>query len=165
MNKNFIFCIAIAIVLNLSSCGTQYLANNEEGTTTNSVVGLELHEEISIPLDMTHTWKLKTLRSNEKESFIKIVHTDKTPTLEIRNDGRIDGYDGCNSFRSKIVAIDNNKIKFSGFLGTNRGCHPSVYWYNKFYNAIGSVNNYTLQNGELSLKKDSHTLIIFSKIR
>ena len=116
-----------------------------------------------LPIDIINKWKLESVKAYTDESFMKIVSNDKTPILCINRDSSVGGYDGCNGFSSKVVIYENNNISFSGFLSTSRGCHPDVYWHNKFYKAIGIINNYTVQNGKLLLKKDSHVLMIFAK--
>ncbi|MBK5721309.1 META domain-containing protein [Dysgonomonas sp. Marseille-P4677] len=161
MNQIRIMCIFL--VLSFLSCNTQYLVNNEYEVSTNSSE-LELHEEIPIPLDMVNEWELETLRTDINKNFMNIISNDKTLTLGISSDGRVSGYDGCNNYSSKIIFVDRNNFSFSSFLTTSRACHPSVYWHSKFYKTIGSVNNYTIQNGKLLLKKDSHVLMTFSKI-
>ncbi len=160
---NPIRIIYIFFTLSFLSCNTQYLVNNEHEFSTNSSE-LELHKEVLVPLDMINKWKLETLRTDINKNFMDIISNDKTLTLGISSDGRVSGHDGCNNYNSKIIFVDRNSFSFSGFLATSRGCHPSVYWHSEFYKAIGRVNNYTIQNGRLLLKKDSYVLITFSKI-
>lgn len=162
MNKVFIICVAL--VFNFTSCGTQYLVNSEEEVSTNNSDS-EPSDVINLPLDIVHEWKVETVRTDAKESFMKIISNNKTPTLNIYNNSSVNGYDGCNGYSSKIMVDNSNNIKFLSFLATSRGCHPSVYWHEKFYKALGSINNYVVQNGKLLLKKDSHILMTFSKIK
>jgi len=161
MNRAFVICIFI--ILNYTSCGILNLAYNEDEATI-SDPEVDFPKEVYVPFDITYKWKLEALRTDPKESFMKIIHKDKIPTLQINKDSRVNGYDGCNGFSSKIIVNNYTEIKFLGFLATQRGCHPSVYWHGEFYKAMGTVNNYSIQNGKLYFKKDSYALMVFSKI-
>lgn len=161
MNKAVI--TYITIIFNLISCSTSHLANNEE-EFPNDNSELVSHEEIFVPADIIYSWKLEALRVEANESFMKIINNNKTPTLKINKNGHVEGYDGCNGYSSKIIFINSSNYRFSGFLSTSRGCHPSVYWHDKFYKAISTANNYNIQSGKLLLKRDSHVLMTFFKI-
>lgn len=160
MNKYFI--IGIIFIFNLTSCNIFHFVNAEDGSFTDNSEP-EFFEGIDAPADIVHKWKLMTLRANVGEDFVDIISKDKTPTLKIDKDNRFGGYDGCNTYSGRII-IGNNNILFSKFLSTQRGCHPDVYWHQKFYSALSNVNNYTMQNGNLLLKRDSYVLMVFVKI-
>lgn len=162
IDMNRIFIICIILIFNLSSCGTQHIMKNEEDISSNTSYP-ELLDEIVVPLDIIYKWKLEILRSNANESFVKITNNDKAPTLEINQDSRVNGYDGCNSYGGRITFVEGNNIAFSSFLSTSKGCPPSIYWHNQFYKAFNRVNNYEIRSGNLLLKEDSHTLMTFSK--
>ena len=161
MNK--IFVIYIIILFNFSSCGILHLVFNEEESLANTL-GFDSPNVINLPPDIVCQWKLVSVRISIYEQFMLTLNSDKAPTLGISGDGYIGGHDGCNGYSGKIVMDNNKNITFSNLLATSRGCPPGAYWHDKFYMALGRINNYVVQDKKLLLKQDSHVLMTFSKI-
>jgi heat shock protein HslJ len=87
-----------------------------------------------------------------------------TPILEVGTDGRINTYAGCNSFYGTST-IAGNAIKFAISGSTYKGCFDKEQQNLEqiVFGTLSRVNNYSIKNGKLLLKRDSDVLMTYGE--
>jgi len=79
------------------------------------------------------------------------VIDDLQTTLEIKPDGSYGGNGGCNTYRGKLK-VQNGSIAFAPAAATRKMCAPAVMdQEQKFFDALGTVTSWKLENGILHL--------------
>lgn len=96
-------------------------------------------------------WKLIEIREQKvtAENF-----ASKEPHLILKvADNKVNGNGGCNSFfGTYTLQADSNRISFSQIGSTRMAClKPTVE--SDFFNALETVDNYTVKNDTLQLNK------------
>ena len=81
-------------------------------------------------------------------------------TLNISNNGSFSGFAFCNSFFGKYTQKGNN-IKFGNIARTRKGCGPDDKIENIILNSLGIVDNFSIENKQLLLKKDTEIIMIY----
>ena len=81
-------------------------------------------------------------------------------TLTINNKGRFSGFAVCNSFYGKYTRKEN-KIKFENDMSTQKNCIRNNSIENIIMSTLGEINNYSIENKKLLLKKDTDLLMIY----
>ncbi|WP_411036731.1 META domain-containing protein [Shinella sp. BYT-45] len=72
-------------------------------------------------------------------------------TLEIKPDGSYGGNGGCNTYRGKLK-VQNGNIAFAPAAATRKMCAPAIMdQEQKFFDALGTVTSWKLENGILHL--------------
>jgi len=105
-------------------------------------------------------WTLISLRTNSHDDFL-FPKLERMPTLKVdRKGASYGGYDSCNNF-SGIIELKNDSIKFTAAISTLRGCMDNLGVDNLLRTAFEQINNYSINNKELHLKKDSVSMIIY----
>ena len=104
-------------------------------------------------------WSLVSVRVKSGDTLLT-PRTDHIPTLKISFDGTISGTTGCNRFIGN-VAVTGNTLKFGGIVVTHVFCPNAMKVENAVLNAFNSVDNYTIENGLLLLKKNSEVYATF----
>ena len=81
----------------------------------------------------------------------KGVIDDLQTTLEIKPDGTYGGNGGCNTYRGKLKG-ENGSITFAPAAATRKMCAPAIMdQEQKFFDALGTVVSWKLENGILHL--------------
>ena len=134
--KNVITLFFVAILMLAQSCKT---SQNTHTSKENPVVLENLEKK----------WKLIELNgvpvaseSGKKLAFIELDLSKSS----------VSGNDGCNSFHGEVNVAQNYKINFSKIASTEMAC-LDVTTGESFYKALELADNYTLNNGVLSLNK------------
>ncbi len=110
--------------------------------------------------DLTATeWSLVSVRVKSGDTLLT-PRINNIPTLKISSDGTISGTTGCNRFIGN-VAVTGNTLKFGGIVVTHVFCPNAMKVENAVLNAFNSVDNYTIENGLLLLKKNSEVYATF----
>ncbi|HEV7248355.1 MAG TPA: META domain-containing protein [Shinella sp.] len=79
------------------------------------------------------------------------VIDDLQTTLEIKPDGNYGGNGGCNTYRGKLK-VQNGNIAFAPAAATRKMCAPAIMdQEQKFFDALGTVTSWKLENGILHL--------------
>lgn len=100
--------------------------------------------------EITETyWKLKTLEGktvemadNQEREIYFILKTDEN---------RITGFAGCNNFSGNYALEEGNRIRFDHLLSTLKACPDVDVNESEFLKVFELADNYTINNGELSL--------------
>lgn len=100
--------------------------------------------------EITETyWKLKTLEGktvkmadNQEREIYFILKTDEN---------RITGFAGCNNFGGNYALEEGNRIRFDQLLSTLKACPDVDVNESEFLKVFELADNYTINNGELSL--------------
>jgi len=81
-------------------------------------------------------------------------------TLKISNNGNFSGFAFCNSFFGQYTKIGNN-IKFGNPMMTRKGCGPDDNIEDIIMNSLAIVDNFSIENRQLLLKKDTEVIMIY----
>ena len=140
---------AILISLAVVSCSIyQYSDNNQSK---------DIITEIR-PRDITErNWRLNKINQFSQSLTDEVV-------LSIRTDGYFDFSADCNSHIG-IYETDGKAIQFEYKYGSSRGCPNSSGISKVLRRTLEEVNNYTIEENILYLKKDSDILASFIKNR
>ena len=122
----------------LSSCGSKKNANTME--TSNPAFS-------QIPTETF--WQLETLEGKDLSDF-KNNGREIGFTLH-KEDNRISGFSGCNSFFGTYKFESGNRIRFSSLGATKMACPDIAFNENEFLNIFELADNYTLNGNTLSI--------------
>ncbi len=104
-------------------------------------------------------WKLvkigsKTMKYSEGEDPISLLMTSEPENLS--------GYAGCNRYFGKF-SIKKNKISFSQMGATMIACpEQDMDFENRYLQTFDKINNYTISNDTLYLRRDEKAMLIFT---
>jgi|GEM_PF-857604 heat shock protein HslJ len=104
-------------------------------------------------------WSLVSVRVKGGDKILT-PDIDHIPTLKISSNGTISGTTGCNRFIGN-VAVTENTLKFGGIVVTHVFCSDAMEIENALLNTFNSVDNYTIENRLLLLKKNSEVYATF----
>lgn len=93
-------------------------------------------------------WKLKTLQG--KDIMNNSENRDIHFMLNI-DEKRVTGFTGCNTFFGEYILEQGNRIKFEKMGSTRMACPDSDFNEQDFLNVLSTADNYTINNGVLSL--------------
>jgi heat shock protein HslJ len=97
-----------------------------------------------VPGGLGGTWLAEDIAGN---GVIDNLQT----TLEIKPDGSYGGNGGCNTYRGKLK-VQNGNIAFAPAAATRKMCAPAIMdQEQKFFDALGTVTSWKLENGILHL--------------
>lgn len=98
----------------------------------------------AVPAGLGGSWLAEDIAG---KGVIDDLHT----TLEIKPDGSYGGNGGCNTYRGKLK-VQNGNIAFAPAAATRKMCAPAVMdQEQKFFDALGTVTSWKLENGVLHL--------------
>lgn len=96
-------------------------------------------------------WVLTELRG---KAITKSEHFNKEPFLAFKaEDGTFFGHTGCNGFGGSVKKMNDFKIEFGPAMQTMMACVGMMDIENQFTEALRTADNYTVNNGVLSLNK------------
>jgi len=149
--RNKLAAIAIAIVaLTVISCNTAKKAN--DNTMQDSATKIT-----------NSTWELVKLGGTN----IDQANTDgKKIQFSLNSvDQRAFGYSGCNTFNGSYTLEKGNRISFSQMASTSMACPDTEISEQEVLNAFNLADNYTINNGMLSLNVGKRApLAVFKKV-
>lgn len=108
----------------------------------------------ALPPGLSATWVVEDINGT---GAIDNLQT----TLEIRTDGSYGGNGGCNTYRGNLKFGKEGEVTFAPAAATRKMCAPAVMdQEQKFFDALGTVKSWKLENGELHLadKDGGHAL-------
>ncbi len=103
-------------------------------------------------------WILVSVKSKDGLSNLT-PSNDSYPTLLI-SEGRASGSAGCNRFMGSVT-VDGNSLKFDKMATTMMLCQDGMDLEEAVLNIFGQANSYTVEKGNLLLKKDAEVLAVF----
>lgn len=106
-------------------------------------------------------WQLVSVR-NSIQGNIKYPEPDRVPTLQIDNDGKYSGYDGCNNFHGKCT-FSRDSIAFESGISTLKACLDEKLVDDLLRSAFKEITNYSVEGNQLILKKHSEPFIIYRR--
>lgn len=96
-------------------------------------------------------WVLMELRG---KTIKKSEQFNKEPYLAFKaDDGTFFGHSGCNGFGGSVKQMTDFKIEFGPAMQTMMACVGMMDIENQFTEALRTADNYTVNNGVLSLNK------------
>lgn len=96
-------------------------------------------------------WVLIELRG---KPVVKSEQLQKEPFLAFKEeDGTFFGHSGCNGFGGSVKQMNDFKIEFGPAMQTMMACLGIMDIENQFGEALRTADNYTVNNGMLSLNK------------
>ncbi len=104
-------------------------------------------------------WKLlqigsKKMKYAEGEDPITLLMTCEPENLS--------GFAGCNRYFGKF-SVKNNKLSFKQMGVTQIACpEQDTDFENRYLNSLNKVNNYSVENDTLYLRKDDRVLLIYT---
>ena len=100
-------------------------------------------------LQETH-WKLTELMSHP---VVMNENMKKEIYIVLKKDGNsVHGFSGCNTIMGKFELKEGNRIAFSAMASTMMAC-PDMATESEFNKMLGTVDNYSINNGVLTLNK------------
>lgn len=156
MPKILIYLLPCFLLYSLGACSSWQNIESTTASTYNSPNSTSI-----IPQELTSVkWVLLNVRVNSKEAFI-IPSLNNIPTLSFKEEGKFNGYSSCNSFFGEVI-VEKNSIEFRQITSTQRGCGNTIGLEETIFKALRRVDNYTIQNRKLFLKKNSDILLTYS---
>jgi heat shock protein HslJ len=154
----FIILITCWLLATLVSCSSfLYTSTNTQENTNN----LANENENLNANDTIHYIKCSLL--SIKTSAFEILSfpiRNNSSTLKISNNGNFSGFAFCNSFFGQYTKIGNN-IKFGNCTMTRKGCGPDENIENIIMNSLGIVDNFSIENKQLLLKKGTEVIMVY----
>ncbi|MDR0419256.1 MAG: META domain-containing protein [Prevotellaceae bacterium] len=108
-------------------------------------------------------WGLISVRSKDGKKTLP-APKEQLPTLRITTEGRAAGYAGCNNFFGPVT-IDGYSLKFGNMASTMKMCVSVMDVENAIMAIFEEVDNYTVANGNLLLRKGKEVLATYSSFR
>lgn len=131
-----------------------------------TVVGCDSTKQTVASMDTNinnTTWELTTLEGqniDQSNTDGKKIHFNLNST-----DQTISGYSGCNIFSGSYNLESGGRIDISNLASTRMACPDSEFNENKMLKALELADNYTFQNGMLSLNIGRRApLAVFKKV-
>ena len=117
------------------------------------------HADDAVPAGLGGAWLAEDIAG-------KGVIDDLQTTLEIKPDGTYGGNGGCNTYRGKLK-VQSGSIAFAPAAATRKMCIPAIMdQEQKFFDALGTVTSWKLENGILHLTgKDGAPAIRLAELR
>ncbi|HTO16493.1 MAG TPA: META domain-containing protein [Edaphocola sp.] len=115
-------------------------------------IGKVMEENNGLKMSETHLvgkWELTTLFGKK----IKMENSDNQPTIEFNSDGKFYGNNGCNIYNGSLNEVDKFRIVFGDAIQTMKACYEAMEIERQFMDVIRTADNYTINNGILSLNK------------
>ncbi|WP_042492295.1 META domain-containing protein [Aequorivita sublithincola] len=141
-------------IIALAMVGCNSAKNTTSPTNENNLEGTS---EIT-----QSTWELITLQGQP----IDQNSTDKKINFQLNEiDKAITGFSGCNTFRGNYSLESGNRISFTQLASTRMACPDALINESEFMNALGKADNYSIEDGFLSLNKTGEApLTVFKKV-
>jgi putative lipoprotein len=108
-------------------------------------------------------WRLASYNFIDKVAY----PIDKmTITLNVREDGRLGGKSGCNSYGGGYT-VEDNKLKLTGMFSTRMACEEMrMSFEGRFLAVLGAADTFSLENGELTITDPkTHSFLRFVEVK
>ncbi len=150
----FIIFITCWLLATLVSCSSFLYTSTQENTNNLANENLNANDTI-------HYIKcsLLSIKTSAFENLAFPIRNNSS-TLTIINNGSFSGFAFCNSFFGKYTKRENN-IKFGNCTMTRKGCGPDDKIENIIMNSLGIVDNFSIENKQLLLKKGTEVIMVY----
>lgn len=159
----FIETLSKPATIAINEKGELTLTNKENVVVIKFTKGEKPEEkEATAPVTMENLigkWILKSMADKNVSDLFK----DKMPTIEFANDSTVNGYAGCNNYRSKYEINEESVITFGSLMSTKMAC-PSLDGENQFSIILSTPSQVTINDSILSFIKDGINVAEFSKV-
>lgn len=141
------------ITLTMISCGTTQKSNDQT------------KEDQSQSTDITNTtWELVKLEGQDIDQSERKGQKIQFTLNSV--DEKASGYSGCNTFNGAYTLEEGNRISFSQMASTRMACPESDVNEQDILDVFNSTDNYTINNGVLSLNVGKRApLAVFKKVK
>jgi heat shock protein HslJ len=95
-----------------------------------------------------HSWTVTTLYGQD----LTAPADRDLPYLTFTEDGKVQGHTGCNPINGTYTLEEGLRIRFEGLASGLAFCEDVAY-ESDFLEVLNATDNYTLNNGSLSLNK------------
>ncbi|MDR3058377.1 MAG: META domain-containing protein [Prevotella sp.] len=103
-------------------------------------------------------WNLTSISGGD----IATLFTDKVPTMEISNDGKVFGNAGCNTYRTAYTLAENT-VTFGPVMSTKMAC-PSLKGEGLFTSFLSTPLQAGLNGDKLTFFKEGNIVLEFTKV-
>src|SRR5690606_33289306 len=93
-------------------------------------------------------WVVKSIEGNAIDTS-----KSRTPFIVFREDAKMGGNSGCNSYGGSYTLGEGTSIRFSQVFSTKMACMDEGNPENTFFTAFNQVNQYQIADNELVLGK------------
>jgi heat shock protein HslJ len=161
--KNYVFKVLTICGLLISTLACSiYQAVETETQNETGIIGIQgVLNTFNLNCD------LMIIKINTSKQLVFPLK-DARPTLNL-SDGKYSGFNVCNSFYGNL-AKEGNAIKFKGFTSSTKNCIGDYGFVesltgndieNLVYRLLSEIDNYSIEQNKLILKKDSDVLMIY----
>lgn len=153
MKLKLIAIVALCSITLLNpACSSSKKATTEKGIPTDGQGDITALE-----------WRLISVRSKDGKKTLP-APKEQLPTLRVTTEGRATGYAGCNNFFGPVT-IDGYSLKFGNMASTMKMCIQVMDVESAIMTIFEEVDNYTVVNGDLLLRKGKEVLATYSSFR
>ncbi|MCL1933889.1 MAG: META domain-containing protein [Candidatus Azobacteroides sp.] len=157
--KNFFLIICACFFIlgtGMNACKSQETAKQEAGKPASVISSTKTDEILG-----DKKWKLFEING------IAISEMKPQPTIEAFmtfnvTENRVSGNSGCNDFAGTYKIGPDNRLNFSGMISTRKMCMDNMTVEDEMNKIFQAVDNYTLQDGILSLNQAQTPLARFT---
>ncbi len=105
------------------------------------------------PESLYGVWELHELNGEE-------VSAEQLPTIEMKEDGTLHGFSGCNILNGSFMAQENGVISFGEMATTRMSC-PDMQLESVFLAAMATVDQFSVSENRLTLLSGDKTVALF----
>ncbi len=108
---------------------------------------------VTSPESLYGAWELHELNGEE-------VSAEQLPTIEMKEDGTLHGFSGCNILNGSFTAEENGVISFGEMATTRMSC-PDMPLESGFLAALAAVDQFSVSENRLTLLSGDKTVALF----
>ena len=154
----FNYFICFGIVFLVTACSFISISVNKN---TSQSIGEDDMEDTTLAMD-TVLLECTLISINKANNYeiLRFPLGSITPTLTIKNNGKFSGFAVCNSFFGKYTS-EGKLISFGGTTSSHKNCVSNAHIENIIRGTLGTVDNYSIKDGQLLLKKGKDVLMVY----
>jgi len=108
---------------------------------------------VTSPESLYGAWELHELNGEQ-------VSAEQLPTIELKEDGTLHGFSGCNILNGSFMAQENGVISFGEMATTRMSC-PDMQLESGFLAALAAVDQFSVSENRLTLLSGDKTIALF----
>jgi heat shock protein HslJ len=149
--KRVLFIMAIAaMVCGMCSCKSKQFIEPDMGLISPDIANTRSSEEVVVNTNLVNKyWKLIELMGKEvtySEDALKEAY------ISFKEDGKVNGNAGCNSFSGTYILQNGNRIQFSQMISTKMLC-LDMSIEDAFFQILKQADSYYVQSDKLVLNR------------
>ena len=108
---------------------------------------------VTSPESLYGAWELHELNGEE-------VSAEQLPTIEMKEDGTLHGFSGCNILNGTFTAEENGVVSFGEMATTRMSC-PDMQLASDFLGALAAVDHFSVSENRLTLLSGDKAVALF----